>query len=67
MVTSELKGVEYAGFRTISKRPRLEDAEQVLKDSLVETEYAVKEDYRAFFDMLAKKDAELVRKNKWAH
>ena len=58
IVTSELKGQEYAGFRAICRKPDLEDIRQVLLEGDRETDSFVIEQYRAFFTMLSQLDSE---------
>ena len=54
IVTSELTGPEYAGFRSISKRPKLEDITQMYRDNENETDPALIEFYRAYWSISAR-------------
>ena len=64
VVTSELEGKEYAGFRAISKRPELDDIRQMLENGEKETDSFTLDQYRAFFEMLAKLDSDQVAEAK---
>ena len=64
VVTGELEGAEYAGYRAISNRPREEDARQILEDGYKQTEQFVKEQYKAFLDKLTTVNRNLVNRMK---
>ena len=60
VVTSELEGAEYAGYRLITKKADESDVEQVLKDSQGHKEPFVIDQYRAYFDKLAMINDEMI-------
>lgn len=60
VVTTELKGEEYAGFRTITKKPDIEDIKKIIDAAAVETNPEMIKYYRMFLEMLSKLDSEVV-------
>lgn len=64
VVTTELMGTEYAGFRAISKKPKLEDVRQILSDVLKETDADVIGWYRDYLDLFSKLDNEMIEEAK---
>ena len=52
VVTTELEGSEYAGFRAISKKPALSDIEQIIREVLKETDQDARKWYRDYLDLL---------------
>ena len=64
VVTGELEGKEYAGYRLITKKADVDDLEQIVRDSNGSTEQFVLNQYRAFFDKLALVNEEFIDKIK---
>ena len=60
VVTSELEGEEYAGFRTITKKPEIEDIKKIIDAAATETDPEMVKYYRMFLEMLSKLDSEVV-------
>ena len=60
VVTTELEGEEYAGFRAISKKPRQEDIRQILSEVLSEKDSDVIGWYRDYLDLFSKLDNEVI-------
>ena len=60
IVTTELEGDEYAGFRAISRKPRQEDVRQILSDVLNEKDSDVIGWYRDYLDLFSKLDNEVI-------
>ena len=54
IVTTELSGPEYAGFRAISKKPRVQDIAQMFRDNERETDPALIDFYRAYWTISAR-------------
>ena len=54
VVTSELAGPEYAGFRSISKKPRLQDITQMFHNHEQETNPELIDFYRAYWNISAR-------------
>ena len=51
IVTTELKGPEYAGFRAISNHPRLQDISQMFQNNEQETDPEMIGFYRAYWNI----------------
>lgn len=64
VVTTELGGKEYAGFRAISKKPRLEDIGQMIREAMAATDQKLIGWYRDFLEMFSKLDSEMMEKAK---
>ena len=64
VVTTELEGKEYAAFRTISKKPELDDIQLVLETAEKETDPEMKALLREFLEMLSKLDSESIEEAK---
>ena len=64
VVTTELEGREYAGFRAISKSPALSDIEQIMKDVYKETDHAARKWYRDYLDLFSRLDSEMLEEAK---
>ena len=60
VVTTELEGTEYAGFRAISKNPKPEDVRQILSEVLNERNVNVINWYRDYLDLFSKLDTEMI-------
>ena len=60
VVTTELEGDEYAAFRAISKKPRIDDIELIMGMAEQETDPEVKALLRQFLEMLSKLDSETI-------
>ena len=60
VVTKELVGEDYAEFRGISEKPDKADIIKIIEDAKVQKEYYLQQQYRAYLDMVAKKDGDLV-------
>ena len=54
VVTSELEGPEYAGFRAISKKPKLQDITQMFRNHENESDPDLVEFYRAYWNISAR-------------
>ena len=64
MVTTELEGEEYAAFRTISKKPDLDDIQQIMEMAEKETDPEVKDFLKQFLEMLSKLDSDSIEEAK---
>jgi hypothetical protein len=64
IVTGELLGEEYAGFRAISKHPAMEDIRTLVEKSEKEHDAAMKMAYKDLLDLLSKVDAGVVEEAK---
>ena len=64
IVTTELEGKEYAGFRALSKSPRVEDVQQILNDSGESAHPNATRWYRDFLDLFSKLDNEVLEEAK---
>ena len=64
VVTSSLKGKENAGFRAISKNPRIEDIEQLLRDVSEAKDTDLIGWFRDFLDLFSRLDSETVEEMK---
>ena len=64
VVTSRLKGTEYAGFRAISKKPRVEDIKQILKEVVSIKDPELIGWFRDYLDLFSKIDSEMVEEAK---
>ena len=64
VVTAELEGPEYAGFRAISKKPDLDDILQIVKNQKKETKPDILEYYHSYFEMLNKIDSPAMKEFK---
>lgn len=64
IVTTELKGEEYAGFRAISKNPKLEDIQQMIREATNTTDQKLIGFYRDFLDLFSKLDSDMIEEAK---
>ena len=64
VVTSSLRGKENAGFRAISKNPRIEDIEQLLRDVSEAKDTDLIGWFRDFLDLFSRLDSETVEEMK---
>ena len=64
IVTSELAGPEYAGFRSISKKPRVEDIAQMFQNHTRETDPELVGFYRAYWNVSIRLTGEALEKVK---
>ena len=64
VVTSSLKGKENTGFRAISKNPRIEDIEQLLRDVSEAKDTDLIGWFRDFLDLFSRLDSETVEEMK---
>lgn len=64
VVTTELEGEEYAAFRTISKKPSLDDIQSIIEMAEKETDPEMRALLRDFLEMLAKLDDEVLEEAK---
>ena len=64
VVTSELKGDEYAAFRAISKKPQIEDIEQLLKEVSTITDPELIGWIRDYLDLFSRLDSETIEEAK---
>ena len=64
VVTSSLKGKENAGFRAISKNPRIEDIEQLLREVSETKDADLIGWFRDFLDLFSRLDSETVEEMK---
>ena len=64
VITTELKGAEYAGFRTISRKPRIEDIQQMIQEVKAETDPDMIGFYRDYLNLLSKLDREVIKEAK---
>ena len=60
IVSKELEGKEYAGFRAITKNPKLEDIQQIMEDIKETTDQTLLGWYRDFMEQLSKLDSEAI-------
>ena len=60
VVTAELEGEEYAGFRTITRKPDIEDIKKIIDAAASEKDPEMLKFYRMFLEMLSKLDSEVV-------
>lgn len=60
VVTKELIGEEYAEFRGISEKPDKADIIKIIEDAKDQKEYFMQQQYRAYLDMAAKIDRNLI-------
>ena len=60
VVTKELVGEEYAEFRGISAKPDKADIIKIISDAKNQKEYFIQQQYRAYLDMTAKIDGNLI-------
>lgn len=60
VVTTELEGEEYAAFRTISKKPDIEDIKLVMEMAEKESDPVIKQFLREYLEMLSKLDSDIV-------
>ena len=54
LVTTELTGPEYAGFRAISKQPKLQDIIQMFRNNEQETDPSLTDFYKAYWTISAR-------------
>lgn len=64
VVTTELEGEEYAGFRAISKKPDLSDIEQIMLKVKSEKDERVRGWYRDYLDLFSRLDSEMLEEAK---
>ena len=64
IVTKELAGPEYAGFRAISKSPRLQDITQMFRNNERETDPNLVDYYRAFWTVSARLTGDILEEAK---
>jgi hypothetical protein len=64
IVTGDLLGEEYAGFRAISKHPAMEDIRTLVEQGEKEQDAAMKMAYKDLLHLLSKVDAEAVEEAK---
>lgn len=64
VVTTELEGAEYAGFRAISKNPKAEDVRQILSEVMNEHDDNVRNWYRDYLDLFSKLDNDMIENAK---
>lgn len=64
IVTTELEGREYAGFRSLSKKPRIEDIEQIVSNGSTERNPNLLVWYRSFLDLFSKLDNDVIEEAK---
>ena len=64
VVTGELEGDEYAGFRAISEHPALEDVRLLMDEGGKETDPALKNNYRDLLRLLSKVDRKTMEEAK---
>ena len=64
VVTTELDGTEYAGFRAISKRPQISDIEQILSEVKDEANESVRGWYRDYLELFSRLDSETLEEAK---
>ena len=60
VVTAELEGEEYIGFRTITRKPDISDIKKIIDAAAAETDPEMLKFYRMFLEMLSKLDSEVV-------
>ena len=60
VITSELEGTEYAAYRALTDSAGKLDVEQVILDGEAETEYALREHFRVFLELVARKNPDLI-------
>ena len=60
VVTTELEGEEYAAFRTISKKPAIDDIRLVMEMAEKESDPAIKQFLREYLEMLSNLDNDIV-------
>ena len=63
-MTTELQGTEYAGFRTISKKPRIADIQHLIQEGTQETDQDMRGFYRDFLSLLSKLDHDVIEEAK---
>ncbi|MBQ9438173.1 MAG: hypothetical protein IJU50_07550 [Lachnospiraceae bacterium] len=64
VVTAELEGKEYAAFRTISKKPSLDDIQLIMGTAEKEADPEMKALLREFLEMLSRLDSEALEEAK---
>ena len=64
VVTTELEGTEYAGFRAISKRPHISDIQQIIDEVRKEPDENVRKWYRDYLELFSRLDSETLEEAK---
>ena len=64
VVTTELEGREYAGFRAISKKPDISDIQQIIDEVRKEPDENVKKWYRDYLELFSRLDSETLEEAK---
>ena len=64
VVTTELEGKEYAGFRAISKKPDISDIQQIIDKVRKETDENVRKWYRDYLELFSRLDSETLEEAK---
>ena len=62
VITSELKGPEYAAYRALTDHASETDVEQVIREGSWETDSAMQEHYRIFLDFVARKNPDVIER-----
>lgn len=60
VITTELEGKEYAGFRAISKKTKLEDIQQIIHEVIESEDPKLMGWYHDYFDQFSKLDSEMI-------
>ena len=64
VVTTELEGKEYAGFRAISKKPDISDIQQIIDEVRKEPDENVRKWYRDYLELFSRLDSETLEEAK---
>ena len=64
VVTTELEGKEYAGFRAISKKPDISDIQQIIDKVRKEPDENVRKWYRDYLELFSRLDSETLEEAK---
>ena len=62
VITNELQGPEYAAYRALTDQASRADVEQVIRDSSRETDFPMREHYRVFLDLVARKNPQVIER-----
>ncbi len=64
VVTTELEGKEYAGFRAISKKPDISDIQQIIDKTYHETDESLIRWYRDYLELFSRLDGDMLEEAK---